>query len=460
MRRNKVCLVFPRIRYISGDPPVGLSYLASYLEKNTEVDVTIIDMTFTRSFKIVYDKLCKCKPDILGIYADSMMINGALAIAEFAKKNNIYTVIGGPQPTVAPDSFIEKVDIVVRGEGELILSEIIRNYGSKDLSHIAGIWWKKKGNEIIKNSQNNNFVELDSLPFPQRGLLPMDKYLYYWNYLDAVAPNKRGTTMMVSRGCPFSCTYCQPTIREMFGERIRFRSPQNVCEEIKFLKAEYGIEGIFFHDDNFTTDYSWLTSFCQVLENEKLSMVWGCNSRVDTITEDILLRMYQVGLRNIHFGIESGSQRILDEIYNKKITLEQVKKAVALTKKIGIHAMGFFMLGAPYETEKDINHTIWFAKNLRLEEASFSLTTPLAGTHIYNMIMGNNKYKINYNREGLNYYSFYSIKGGIGQNRIKFLKFKAFLLFYLHPFRRNYIVKHFFSIIGIRRLLNKIRRVF
>jgi len=459
MARIKVCLVFPRFKYISGDPPMGLGYLASYLKKNLKIDVSIIDTTFMRSFEIVFNRLREYKPDILGIYTDGVMTKDAITIADWAKNNELFTIFGGPQATVLPKAFIAHADIVVQGEGELILTEIIRSYGSKDLSHIPGIWWKNNG-EVIKNSLNRDFINLDDVPFPQRELLPMDKYLYYWNYLDAVDIKKRGTTMIVSRGCPFSCTYCQPTIREMFGEKLRFRSPQNVIEEIKILKEEYNIDGIFFHDDTFTVEHSWLKEFCKILENAKLSILWGCNSRIDTINEDILRMMYQAGLRNIHFGIESSSQRILDDIYNKKIKIEQVKDTISLAKKIGIYTMGFFMLGAPSETEEDINNTISFAKSLKLEEVSFSLTIPLVGTYLYKMILNDNKYKIDPNYENLNYYSRYSIMGGITKNRIKFLQLKAFLFFYLHPSHFRYIIKHLFSTRGINKLLNKIKRVF
>jgi anaerobic magnesium-protoporphyrin IX monomethyl ester cyclase len=458
MERIKVCLIFPRFKYISGDPPMGIGYLASYLKSNLQIDVSVIDTTFTRSFDYVFNMLGKDKPDILGIYVDSVMTKDAITIAERAKDNGLYVIFGGPQATVLPELFITHSDIVVRGEGELVLAEVIKSYGMQDLSHIPGIWWKKEG-EIIRNAPNHNFVDLDDMPFMERESLPMDKYLYYWNYLDALGLNKRGTSMIVSRGCPFSCTYCQPTIKEMFGEKLRFRSPGNVAEEIRILKKRYNIDGVFFHDDTFTVNHSWLKEFCCTLEKDKLPILWGCNSRVDTVNEDILKMMYQAGLRNIHLGIESGSQRILDSIYNKKIKFEQAKYVISLARKIGIYTMGFFMLGAPSETEREINNTISYARGLRLEEASFSLTAPLAGTYLHNMLLNDNEYKINDSYETANYYSRYSIKGGISRKRIKFLQLKAFLFFYLHPFRFKYIIKHLFSPRGVRKLINKIRRV-
>lgn len=455
----KLCLVFPRFRYISGDPPMGVGYLASYLKKIADADVSIIDTTFMRSFENLFIKLREIKPNVVGIYSDNVMAQDAIKIADWARNNRLYTIFGGPQPSVLPETFINYADVVVRGEGELILAEIIKRYNNniRDLSGISGIWWKRNG-DIVKNPSMQNFVNLDDLFFPERALLPMDKYLYYWNYLDALDPDRQGTTMIVSRGCPFSCSYCQPTISQMFGAKIRIRSPRNVVDEMVLLKTEYKIDGIFFHDDTFTLDHNWLKEFCRIVINEGVHILWGCNSRVDTVNEDILKMMYQAGLRNIHFGIESASQKILDNIYNKKIKVDRVREVISLANKIGIYCMGFFMLGAPTETEKDINDTISFAKGLRLQEASFFLTTPLAGTYLYSMISNNNRYGINIDYQNSNYYSQYSISGGLNRKKIKFLQLKAFFVFYLHPYRLRYIIKYLFSIKGINKLLTKIKK--
>jgi len=462
MSKLKVCLIYPRFKYISGDPPMGVTYLASYLKKYCPgIEVFIIDTTFANPLKHVFAYLEKNKPDILGVYADCTMVDRAVSIADWAGARNIPVIFGGPQPTVDPEYFIAHADIVVRGEAEYVLKEIIEHWSQDNLQHIAGIWRKKRG-EVIKNPTNYNFLELDTLPFPARELLPMGRYIYNWSYLDAVDIGKRGTTMIVSRGCPFSCSYCQPTLRQMFGNRVRLRSPGNVVAEILALEERYGIGGIFFHDDTLTADHHWLNEFCRTLLEEKMPVFWGCNSRVDTVNESILKNMYAAGLRVIHFGIESGSQRILDEIFNKKIILDQSRSAVSLAKKIGIHAMGFFMLGAPTETAKEINQTVSFARSLRLDEASFSLTTPLIGTDLHRMLVNSDKLKTQYQITPgyLDYYSRYALRGGLHPWCIKFFQLKAILFFYLHPFRFRYIMGHIFTLRGYRKLLNKIRRFF
>ena len=441
---------------------MGVTYLASYLKEHCpSIDVCIIDTTFANPLKHVFANLEKNKPDILGIYADCTMVDRAVAIADWAGSRNIPVIFGGPQPTVDPEYFIAHADIVVRGEAELLLKEIAENWRDKKLQNIGGIWWKNNG-EVVKNPQNYNFLQLDNLPFPARDLLPMRKYIYNWSYLDAVDIRKRGTTMMVSRGCPFSCSYCQPTLRQMFGNSVRLRSPGNVVAEISALKERYGIEGIFFHDDTLTADHHWLGEFCRTLLEKKVPVLWGCNSRVDTINECTLKNMYAAGLRVIHFGIESGSQRILDEIFSKKIKLDQSRSAVSLAKKIGIHAMGFFMLGAPTETAEEIKQTVSFARSLRLDEASFSLTTPLIGTDLHRMLLNSDKLKAQYQITPgcLDYYSRYALKGGLSAWRIKFFQLQAILFFYIHPLRLRYIMGHIFTPRGYRKLLNKMRRFF
>ncbi|MBI5144896.1 MAG: radical SAM protein [Candidatus Omnitrophica bacterium] len=348
---------------------------------------------------------------------------------------------------------------MIRGEGEDAFCQLVNNFSNKDFSGIDGLCWKKD-NEIIRNNQRKNYLALDQIPFPAWDLLPMDKYIYHWYYLDSVDTGCRGTTMIASRGCPFSCSYCQPTLREIFGKEVRLRSPVNVVEEIKELKSRYGINGVFFHDDTMTMNHKWLGDFCRLMSSHKGGVLWSCNSRVDTVNEDILKMMYDAGLRNIHFGIEAGSQRILNQVYNKKIRLDQAKDIIDIADRIGISTMGFFMLGAPSETEEEIRSTMRLARNLRLDEASFSLVTPLAGTDLFNSVIKDARYTIKNDSSALNYYSHYAIEGGIEESRIKFLQLKALILFYTHPRRLGYILRHALSIKGMSKLLNKIRRFF
>lgn len=450
----KVCLIFPRLKYISGDPPLGISYVASALRKN-KIDVSIIDTTFNHSLEYVEDCLKKENPNIVGIYTDTLMFNDAVNIIKIAKKMNKLVVVGGPHATVMPETVIKYADIVVRGEGEETIIDIIKNL--KNLKKVKGIWFKKN-NKIIKNPIRQPIKNIDYLEPPARNLLNMDEYIKNWHYLDSVDPKLRGTNVDASRGCPFNCTYCQPTLRAIFGNKLKKRSAKAVVDEIKKIKKDYKIEAIFFHDDTLTADKKWVNDFCRLMKKEKLGILWGCNTRVDTINEKMMKEMYSAGLRGLHIGVESGSQRILNQIYRKGINLEKVRSLIDSARKIGVHTLCFFMIGAPTETEEEIKKTIKFACSLRCDEVTFSITSPLPCTYLYDMIKKEG-YKLSCNFCDFDYYSKRAFNDPkLPYKKLRYYQKKALILFYLHPYRWKYVFRHLISIEGWKKMINKIKR--
>jgi radical SAM superfamily enzyme YgiQ (UPF0313 family) len=288
----------------------------------------------------------------------------------------------------------------------------------------------------------------------------MANYREAWHYLDSVDVGLTGTNVISSRGCPYRCSYCQPTLDLLFGPKLRRRSPENVVEEIAHLKDAFSIGGIFFNDDTFTVDKRWIMEFCDLMKKKNIDIFWGCNSRINTADdEDLLEAMYKVGLRNIHFGIESGSQRVLDEIYKKGMRLSDVENVLKLTKKMKIHALGFFMIGSPGETPAEIDATIRLAHRLPLDEATFSITTPLLGTFLCDMVKSSPQYIVSDDFGDFDYYRTTPIKaGGLPISRLKYLQKKALCIFYLHPRRIGYILRHLLTLKGIKKLLTKIKR--
>ena len=457
--KSKVSLVFPRFEYKSGDPPLGITYIASYLRENTKADVNILDATFHQSHERIRSSIERDKPDIVGIFTDTIMFSDAMKVAEYAKDSKAFIVMGGPHVTVLPETVIDHVDVAVIGEGEYTFTEIVKRFKSDSLDSIEGVWLKKNGS-IKKNSRRSSKNgTLDAFPFPALDLLEMDKYTESWNYLDCVDTGFKGTTMITSRGCPYRCTYCQPTLDNVFGKKLLHRSPGNVVEEMKVLERRYGIDGIFFHDDTLTVDKKWLAEFCHILEKEKLGLLWGCNSRINTVNGETMKMMYRAGLRNIHFGIESGVQRVLDDVYRKAIKLEDIKGVVHEARRTGIHTLGFFMLGAPSETIEEIEATIRLSRSLELDEATFNITTPLIGTYLYERVKGDNKYTISENYADFNYYRKRAFEGdGLTYRKLRYYQKKALLLFYTHPKRWKYVIMHLVSIKGLMKLFSKIRR--
>jgi radical SAM superfamily enzyme YgiQ (UPF0313 family) len=458
LKAIKVTLIFPRFRIKSGDPPLGLAYVAAYARKYTSAQISVFDATFTPSFAKLKRFLARERPDIAGIYSDTMMSPDAVRVAKICRKIGVFTVAGGPHPTILPETIINDFDLAVIGEGEKTFAEIINRFESRDFEAINGLAFKQ-GGEMFKTPPMAPIEDLDSLPFPAWDLVPMRKYLSSWHYLDSHDTSIKGANIIGSRGCPFDCTYCQPTLRSIFGTRIRFHSAGYLADEIEHLVKTYGINGIFFHDDTFTVNRKWLIDVGHEIIKRKIKIRWGINSRVDTIEPSSLEAMRDAGLTAVHLGAESGNQRILDNIYHKGITVEQTRSAVYAVKKAGIHCFCFFMIGAPAETTKEIWRTIRFALSLPIDEASFSITTPLPQTHLYEMVHKNPAYSITGGYSGLNYYSRRSFKDpGLSNIRLQAYHLIALAMFYGRPRKIAYMLRHLRSWSGAVKLARKILR--
>ncbi len=453
----KLILIFPRMIHASGDPPLGIGSIAAYVKKHTDAEVSILDTTFHPSYEYVYKKLKREKPDAIGIYVDTIMHNNAFKIAQIAKKLGIFVITGGPHTTVMPETMQKFSDMIVIGEGEITIKEVIQNFEKKRFNSIKGIWYKKN-KTWFKNPAREPIHNLDSLEFPALDLMEMENYIQIWHSLDSFDPSLRGTNIIASRGCPYNCSYCQPNLKAIFGEKFRSRSPEHVVAELKELKNKFKIDAFFLHDDTFNISKVWVNKFCDLLDKEKINLLWSCNSRVNTLTDKKMVqRMYDSGLRMIHIGVESGSQRILNEIYRKGIKLSDVPIVIDQANKIGIKTLAFFMLGAPTETIKEIKQTINFAVSLNATEITASITNPLPGTKLLDVMK--DKYKISKNFGDFDYYTKRAFEDpDLSYKQLK--KYQKILLFrfYTHPKRWGYILKHFTSIKGLKKMWLKVKR--
>jgi radical SAM superfamily enzyme YgiQ (UPF0313 family) len=454
----KICLIFPRFKYESGDPPLGIAYIASYLHKFSNVAIDVLDTTFDHSYKRIEGYFLTSKPDIVGVYLDTIMYNDALEVIRIAKKHDSFVIAGGPHPTILPKSIIKYADILVFGQAERPLLQIIENFRTKNFSHIPNIWYKK-GKTIHKNKIEYEYGHLDKNPFPSRNLLCLNKYIERCHQFDSINPNIRATTMIISRGCPYNCSFCQPTLRRIFGSKFRIRSPDNTIEEILEIKQKYDIQAIFFHDDTLTVNKQWIIKFCEKIKNKKTGLIFGCNTRIDTINEDILQKMYAAGFRELHIGIESASQRILDEIYKKGINIEKVMDKIQSIKKMGFNTMCFFMIGAPTEKSNEIKETIRFACSLPTNEISVSITNPIPETELFFKM--HKEYSISRNYGDFDYYSkraYKSIGDEPSYEELKKFQRKFLCRFYASPKRWIYILKHISTRKGIKKMIIKLKR--
>ena len=225
-----------------------------------------------------------------------------------------------------PESLLNETDYIVEGEGEVTICELLHSLeGKMDIENVKGIWYKKNG--VLKRTPQRPFIQnLDDLPFPARQLLPKE----YMNF--------GHTTISASRGCPFNCSFCQPTLRKLFGPVVRFRSPKNVVDEMEYLKTTFKIKHVKFQDDTFTARKQWVTEVCSEILKRKLKIRWDCNARVNTIDKELLTKMKEAGCTKVEFGVESGSQEILNSL-NKGTTIKQIEDAFRYVKKLGSEHM-------------------------------------------------------------------------------------------------------------------------
>lgn len=373
-------------------PPLGIAQLAAFLnEKGINTDI-VDALASNLSVGDIIKKIGESKPKVIGLSAITPIFFRAVQIAKAIKKRfpHLMILIGGHHVTIMPKQIMKEnkcVDLLVYGEGELTLLEIMEKYkksnfkiksflsNDKLLSKIEGICFRKKGKVII-TKKRELIKNIDFLPFPARHLLPMNKYIPLPNQYKKYPV----VHMVIIRGCPFNCSFCSNN--SVFGRKVRARSPRKVVDEIKHVIKKYGARDISFWDDMMTFNKKWMMEFCNLLIKEKIDVTWTCYSRVDTVDEAMLRKMKEAGCWNIFFGYEAGSQELLDNI-KKGITLDQIRKTNDLCKKIGIEVRASFMLALPGETPELAQKTIDFAKELNPEYAQFCITTPFPGTELY-----------------------------------------------------------------------------
>lgn len=402
-------------------PPLGLAYLAS-IARSEGHDVIIVDsLAEGLDLRKLKGRIRSFYPDVIGITATTSMIPDAYEAARVAKEVNPDAIVlmGGPHVTFLPEETLNEckyIDIVVRGEGELIFRELLRK---KDLRDVRGITYRSSG--MIKSNPAMPLISnLDEIPIPAYDLLPM--HLYRFGSL-------RFGTIITSRGCPFNCIFCSSSLQ--FGKRWRAHSKERVIEELRILHHDYGVREVEFLDDTFTLDRRRAREISREIVREGLDISWTASSRVNTFDLETGREMKRAGAHTIYFGIESGSQKILDLI-GKGITVEQSISAVKSAKKAKLRALGSFIIGFPEETEDDIRRTIDFSKRVGVDLAQFTIATPYPGTKLWDIA---NKMNLLLTRDWRKYTtidvvmkSFY-----LTERQIKKLLNWAYISFYLRP---------------------------
>lgn len=351
-------------------PSLTMAVLAGSL---LDYNVKIVDMALFSSYSPLIKIVKEFSPHYICLTSLTPTFNKVLTIIQLLKQHtNAKIILGGVHASSFPERSLEesKADIVVKGEGDLILKRIIEE---KDLSKIQGICYKENG-KIIRTPDQSYIQDLDILPYPAWHLLEIKKYKCprLLSKRNPVGP------IETSRGCVYGCVYCSKCIN---GRTFRMKSPKRVVEEIKFM-LNAGFKEISISDDGFSTDMERAKKICKLIIDEKIKFIWSLQARADRIDEELIKLFKEAGVYRIAYGIESGNQEVLDRI-KKGTTIEQIRKAIGLTKKYNIETLGFFMFGLPGDTEKTMQDTINFAKSLKLDTCKASITIPFPGSPLY-----------------------------------------------------------------------------
>jgi len=368
--------VYKRINYKDFgvlQPPLGLAYLASYL-KSKGHEVMLFDASFSKDiFKDIKAHIDTFNPDFAGITATTPQISSAFTIAEYIKNcaPGAQTILGGFHASALPEEILKcaHIDMVVCGEGEITLSEIV---AGKDKNNIPGLCFRQLG-KIKKTAARPLIEDLDILPFPLWEALPVHAYYYF---------PEHAVGIISGRGCPYRCSFCASAV--IHGYRYRVRTPGNFVAEIEFLYGQYGVKHLFFVDETFTINPQRTEEICSIIQKKRITVTWTCDTRVDHVTKDILRVMKSAGCRSLRIGVESADEQVL-KMTGKNIALSAVEKVVSWAHELGIKTTAYFILGLPYENPSSLAKTLVFAKKLNTDVAQFSMLVPLPGTRVWNI---------------------------------------------------------------------------
>lgn len=367
-------------------PPLGLGYLAAFLEEKG-YPVEIYDGTIKKaSLDDFLKAIEQFKPDLVGI---SVLTRGHNKVREMIsvinkKFKKLPIVVGGTQITAAPkETLIDlRADFAVIGEGEITLFELVKalEKGGNTLAKVNGLAYKTPGGKIKITRPRELIADLDSIPFPAWHLMPPKEYriapILEPGHAFPIVP------VLTSRGCPYNCSFCASNVT--WRRKLRFRSISNVLAEIKMLKDEFGVKEIHFCDDNLTMNIKRAKEMCNAMIKEKINLPWQCPNgvRIDSLTLPLLRKMKKAGCYAVGLGIESGSQEMLKMI-NKQLDLQIIPKVLQNLKKAGIESYGFFILGLPGETKETARQTINFALKKSFDRAWFNIFTPYPGSQAF-----------------------------------------------------------------------------
>lgn len=398
-----VLLISPESRKYGKYLPVALLSLSSFLESKG-VSTKIVDLKEDRGIlfnrtgrpedyfsETVLNVIRQTGPQLVGLTCYTAEYNNVMALAKKIKEaQSVPIVVGGVHPTLMPQDFLFKgspVDFVIRGDGENPLLELFNSIKQKNVAYkqMTGVGYYDAAADTMVTQGCHVERDLSKFPMPDYRKIDMDYYtkpdIEHVRWMSLA-----GVSIFTSRGCPYNCEFCAVNfLRSLNKEagRMRYRSIDQVIDELEFLKREYRIDGFYVLDDCFMVSRERVIEFCDKLKARRLDLIWGAETRVNLIKDDFLIRyMKKAGLVQLDFGVESGSPRMLKEI-NKQITIDQIRHAFALCRKNGIRTYANILFNMPKETAEDVELTHQLLEEIKPTVVGCGVTVPLLGTALY-----------------------------------------------------------------------------
>ncbi len=459
----KILLVKPIIKtYYVVIPPIGLGYISTIMLKNGH-EVHMFDSgRDNKTWQEFTEQIIENDYDIIGFQMFTHEIASTKKHIEIIKKyyTNSIIIIGGAHISGDPLETMNMLDADFGfvGEAELGIEAFIKlnreDYNNENkLLEIPNLVWRKKNRIVVNGKQATE--NLDTIDFPVWSLIHPQSYptlpLGCFCKQPPVAP------MIISRGCPYLCTFCGG--KNITGKVMRYRSIENVIREIILLYNEYGVREINFLDDNFTFRKQYVKDFCKRIIELKLNIVFalpnGC--RLNTLDREVVELMERAGFYSIAVGVESGSDKIL-KLMRKNLTTKVIEEKITLIKKYtNIKLTGLFMIGYPGETVEDIESTIRFSRKLKLDKANFAYVMPLPGTELYD------NYKLTHKDIQWDNFFYYRTVGGmtdIPVKKLRRLHRKAFLGFYFRTRILWGILKEIKTVEQIKKIMKRISNIY
>jgi radical SAM superfamily enzyme YgiQ (UPF0313 family) len=388
---RRVCFVYPPYGVVKNEPglpavkenygvfpSLSLAYVAAIAEREgceaRFIDANALGLSLEQAIR----RAEGFAPDLLAFTVTTYLFHQTLSwVWALREALGVPTLLGGVHMGLYPQETISHrcIDYGCIGEAETFLPAFLRALADgSPLAEVRGLIWRD-GERVVVNESAPLLADVDAAPFPARRLLPNDRYFSFISQFHNFTP------LITSRGCPFRCIFC-----EQGGKTFRPRSPGNVGDEIEECRDVFKVREFDFFDSSFTVDKRRVIGICDEIRRRGGRVAWAIRSRVDLVDDEMLRALRAAGCKRIYYGIESGDEDILRTL-RKQTSLTRIREVIANTRRRGIDAFGYFLIGSPGETPATIERTVQFAKELNLDYAQFSKVTPMPGTELYQMLV-------------------------------------------------------------------------